>query len=150
MRFAARSACPSRLQQATRPAKPGFSRRQVASATLRQVRQREATHQLGFACRDSVIYAAHCDKLGGQVAVKVYSKDRTSASKLRAIKREAAMMVYLSKKRCVCSGGRGPRPATPAARAQSACSVDLALHAHTPAPPPTSPSFLLTVTDVDA
>ena len=33
------------------------------------------------------------------MAVKVYSKDRTSASKLRAIKREAAMMVYLSKKR---------------------------------------------------
>ena len=40
------------------------------------------------------------------MAVKVYSKDRTSASKLRAIKREAAMMVYLSKKRC--DGGRHP------------------------------------------
>ena len=62
------------------------------------------------ACRDSVIYAAHCDKLGGQVAVKVYSKDRTSASKLRAIKREAAMMVYLSKKRCALGESHAPRP----------------------------------------
>ena len=70
----------------------------------------------GFPRRDSVIYAAHCDKLGGQVAVKVYSKDRTSASKLRAIKREAAMMVYLSKKRCAFATGATrvlipPRPA---------------------------------------
>ncbi len=51
-------------------------------------------------CRDSVIYAAYCPKLGGKVAVKVYQKSRTSASKLRAIKREAAIMVYLLKKRC--------------------------------------------------
>lgn len=50
-------------------------------------------------CRDSVIYAAYCPKLGGKVAVKVYQKSRTSASKLRAIKREAAIMVYLLKKR---------------------------------------------------
>ena len=50
-------------------------------------------------CRDSVIYAAYCAKLGGQVAIKVYQKGRTSASKLRAIKREAAIMTYLSKKR---------------------------------------------------
>lgn len=51
--------------------------------------------------RDSVIYAAYCPKLGGKVAVKVYQKNRTSASKLRAIKREAAIMVYLLKKRFV-------------------------------------------------
>jgi hypothetical protein len=51
--------------------------------------------------RDSVIYAACCAKLGGKVAVKVYQKSRTSASKLRAIKREAAIMVYLLKKRQV-------------------------------------------------
>ena len=50
-------------------------------------------------CRDSIIYVAQCAKLGGQVAVKVYQKSRTSASKLRAIKREAAMMVYLARKR---------------------------------------------------
>jgi hypothetical protein len=50
-------------------------------------------------CRDSVIFAAQCAKLGGQVAVKVYSKERISASKLRAIKREAAMMTYMARKK---------------------------------------------------
>lgn len=49
--------------------------------------------------RDSTIYSAQCDQLGGQtVAVKLYNKGRLSASKLRAIKREAAIMIYITRK----------------------------------------------------
>jgi hypothetical protein len=53
-----------------------------------------------FACRDCVVFAAHCQKLDGRrVAVKVYEKSKLSASKLRAVKREAAMMIYMTRKR---------------------------------------------------
>ena len=49
--------------------------------------------------RDSTIYSAKCDPLGGRtVAVKLYNKGKLSASKLRAIKREAAMMGYITRK----------------------------------------------------
>lgn len=75
---------------------------------MRNDRKRPTVSSAGFArdlliglCpyrRDSIIYAAHCARLGGTVAVKVYDKAHTTGSKLRAIKREAAMMVYLSKK----------------------------------------------------
>ena len=34
-----------------------------------------------------------------QVAIKMYNKAKLSASKLRAIKREAAMMIYMTRKR---------------------------------------------------
>ena len=33
------------------------------------------------------------------MAIKVYNKARLSTSKLRAIKREAAMMIYMSRKK---------------------------------------------------
>ena len=39
--------------------------------------------------------------LGLQVAVKQYQKGRLSASKIRAIKREAAMMATMTRKQCV-------------------------------------------------
>ena len=51
-------------------------------------------------CRDCVVYSSHCSKLDGRkVAVKVYEKSSLSASKLRAVKREAAMMIYMTRKR---------------------------------------------------
>ncbi len=51
-------------------------------------------------CRDCVVYSAYCQKLEGRrVAVKVYEKSKLSASKLRAVKREAAMMIYMTRKR---------------------------------------------------
>ena len=51
-------------------------------------------------CRDSIIYSAFCDRIGdAPVAIKVYNKARLSTSKLRAIKREAAMMIYMSRKK---------------------------------------------------
>jgi len=105
------------------------------------------TDRPGFACRDSVIYAAHCDKLGGQVAVKVYSKDRTSASKLRAIKREAAMMVYLSKKRCAFAMDAA-RDLLLSVTTLTSCPV-LSTITHQRRPP-SPPLLLLTVTAVDA
>lgn len=52
-------------------------------------------------CRDSIIYSATCEKLKNQqVAIKMYIKAKLSPSKLRAIKREAAMMIYMTRKRC--------------------------------------------------
>lgn len=52
-------------------------------------------------CRDCVVYSSHCHKLAGRkVAVKVYEKSSLSPSKLRAVKREAAMMIYMTRKRC--------------------------------------------------
>lgn len=84
-------------------------------APRRDAAAQALTRDLVVCSRDSIIYAAHCARLGGQVAVKVYDKARTSASKLRAIKREAAMMVYLSKK-------RSPPPRR-AARVSDASSV---------------------------
>lgn len=49
--------------------------------------------------KESTIYSAQCLKLGGAtVAIKVYLKSRTSAPKLRAIKREASLMQYMLKK----------------------------------------------------
>ena len=58
-----------------------------------------------IACRDCIVYSSHCSKLDGRkVAVKVYEKSSLSASKLRAVKREAAMMIYMTRKRCgLCS-----------------------------------------------
>eukprot|EP00208_Stichococcus_sp_RCC1054_P007878 CAMPEP_0206152602 /NCGR_PEP_ID=MMETSP1473-20131121/39407_1 /ASSEMBLY_ACC=CAM_ASM_001109 /TAXON_ID=1461547 /ORGANISM="Stichococcus sp, Strain RCC1054" /LENGTH=841 /DNA_ID=CAMNT_0053550163 /DNA_START=304 /DNA_END=2829 /DNA_ORIENTATION=+ len=53
--------------------------------------------------KESTIYSAQCSKLGGAtVAIKVYLKNRTTTSKLRAIKREAQLMQYMLKK-CVAS-----------------------------------------------
>ena len=53
-----------------------------------------------FVCRDCIVYSSHCSKLDGRkVAVKVYEKSSLSASKLRAVKREAAMMIYMTRKR---------------------------------------------------
>ena len=50
--------------------------------------------------RDCVVYSSHCHKLEGRkVAVKVYEKSSLSPSKLRAVKREAAMMIYMTRKR---------------------------------------------------
>ena len=34
------------------------------------------------------------------VAIKMYNKAKLSPSKMRAIKREAAMMIYMTRKRC--------------------------------------------------
>ena len=53
-------------------------------------------------CRDSTIYSSTCLPLRSQpVAVKLYNKQKLSSSKLRAIKREAAMMTYITRKQCV-------------------------------------------------
>lgn len=53
--------------------------------------------------RDSVIYSANCSKLKDQmVAIKMYNKAKLSPSKMRAIKREAAMMIYMTRKRWGC------------------------------------------------
>ncbi|KAK9842596.1 hypothetical protein WJX81_008119 [Elliptochloris bilobata] len=49
--------------------------------------------------KDSTIYATLCPKLGMRVAVKVYDKGSLSPSKLRAVKREAAMMIMMQRKR---------------------------------------------------
>ncbi|CAK0752065.1 hypothetical protein CVIRNUC_002117 [Coccomyxa viridis] len=50
--------------------------------------------------KDCIVYSSHCSKLDGRkVAVKVYEKSSLSASKLRAVKREAAMMIYMTRKR---------------------------------------------------
>ena len=47
-----------------------------------------------------MVYSSHCHKLEGRkVAVKVYEKSSLSPSKLRAVKREAAMMIYMTRKR---------------------------------------------------
>lgn len=47
-----------------------------------------------------MVYSSHCNKLDGRkVAVKVYEKSNLSPSKLRAVKREAAMMIYMTRKR---------------------------------------------------
>lgn len=54
--------------------------------------------------RDSTIYATLCPKLGMRVAVKVYVKASLSPSKLRAVKREAAMMIMMQRKRCALRG----------------------------------------------
>ena len=49
--------------------------------------------------RDSTIYSAKCDRMGGRpVAVKLYNKAKLSSSKLRAIKREGAMMSFITRK----------------------------------------------------
>lgn len=63
-----------------------------------------------FACgRDSTIYSATCASLGEQpVAVKLYNKDRVSAPKLRAIKREAAMMSYITRKQYATRNSQRP------------------------------------------
>jgi serine/threonine protein kinase len=66
-------------------------------------------------CRDTMIYKGFCKtlnvardsssdssggcKLGLEVAIKVYSKNKVSHTKLRAIKREVAMMIFFEKKR---------------------------------------------------
>ena len=51
-------------------------------------------------CRDTIIYSAVCPRLGGRtIAVKVYNKEKVSASKLRAIKREIAMMIFFGRKK---------------------------------------------------
>lgn len=53
-----------------------------------------------FYRRDTVIYGGCCRKLQGiEVAVKKYDKSKVSSTKLRAIKREVAMMLYLARKR---------------------------------------------------
>ncbi|KAL3148438.1 hypothetical protein ABBQ38_013889 [Trebouxia sp. C0009 RCD-2024] len=50
--------------------------------------------------KDSTIYSANCSKLKDQqVAIKMYNKAKLSPSKMRAIKREAAMMIYMTRKR---------------------------------------------------
>ncbi|DBA66478.1 TPA: hypothetical protein ACH3X2_002450 [Trebouxia sp. C0005] len=50
--------------------------------------------------KDSTIYSATCSKLKNQqVAIKMYNKAKLSPSKMRAIKREAAMMIYMTRKR---------------------------------------------------
>ena len=59
--------------------------------------------------QDTVIYSAICARLGGRrVAVKVYDKALLQSTKLRAIKREVAMMMYFMRMRWVCGwvGGR--------------------------------------------
>lgn len=48
-------------------------------------------------CRDSVVYAATCAKLGGGgVVLKVYDKARISAIKHRSVRREARIMRFLT------------------------------------------------------
>jgi hypothetical protein len=50
-----------------------------------------------FLCRDCVVYAARCQKLGGgTVVLKVYDKSTISAVKHRSIRREARIMRYLT------------------------------------------------------
>ena len=61
----------------------------------------EAASDLRLCHRDSVILSATCTALGNiPVAVKQYAKGRLSASKIRAIKREAAMMALMTRKQC--------------------------------------------------
>ena len=51
-------------------------------------------------CRDSVIYSATCRSLADQpIALKVYNKGTISNCKLRAVKREAAILKYLENKK---------------------------------------------------
>lgn len=51
-------------------------------------------------CRDTVIYSGKCVPLGNKtVAVKVYDKQRLASTKVRAIKREVAMMLYFMRQR---------------------------------------------------
>ena len=58
------------------------------------------TQACALSCRDCVVYSAFCHTLDGRrVAVKVYEKSKLSTSKLRAVKREAAMMIYMTRKR---------------------------------------------------
>ncbi len=49
--------------------------------------------------RDTVIYAADCARLGRRVAVKAYARGRLPPTKLRAIKREVAMMLFVARAR---------------------------------------------------
>lgn len=50
--------------------------------------------------KDTVIYGGCCRKLQGtEVAVKKYDKAKVSSTKLRAIKREVAIMLFLARKR---------------------------------------------------
>lgn len=51
--------------------------------------------------KDTIIYKAVCLRLGGgmEVAIKVYDRSKVTSTKLRAIKREIAMMMYFSRKR---------------------------------------------------
>ena len=52
--------------------------------------------------RDTIIYGGCCRKLQGiEVAVKKYDKSKVSSTKLRAIKREVAIMLFLARKRYV-------------------------------------------------
>jgi hypothetical protein len=49
--------------------------------------------------RDTIIYSATCPRLSGRVAaVKVYDKAKVAPTKLRAIKREIAMMMFFQRK----------------------------------------------------
>ncbi|KAK9807170.1 hypothetical protein WJX73_003400 [Symbiochloris irregularis] len=49
--------------------------------------------------RGSTVYSAKCAALGGRpFAIKIYSKDSVSSSKLKAIRREASLMVYTTRK----------------------------------------------------
>ncbi|KAG7666755.1 hypothetical protein Ndes2437B_g08469 [Nannochloris sp. 'desiccata'] len=50
--------------------------------------------------KDTTIYSATCPRLGGRTAaVKVYEKSKVAPTKLRAIKREIAMMMFFQRKR---------------------------------------------------
>ncbi|RMZ52998.1 hypothetical protein APUTEX25_001117, partial [Auxenochlorella protothecoides] len=50
--------------------------------------------------KDTVIYSAVCLPLGNKiVAVKIYDKSRLASTKVRAIKREVAMMLYFMRHR---------------------------------------------------
>ena len=49
--------------------------------------------------RDSTVYSARCQALGGRpFAIKIYSKTAVTEAKLKAIRREASMMVYITRK----------------------------------------------------
>ena len=50
--------------------------------------------------RDTIIYSATCPRLGGRIAaVKVYDRAKVAPTKLRAIKREIAMMMFFHRKK---------------------------------------------------
>lgn len=50
--------------------------------------------------RDTVIYSAVCTRLGNRiVAIKIYDRQRLASTKIRAIKREIAMMLYFMQHR---------------------------------------------------
>ena len=53
-----------------------------------------------YNCRDTTIYSATCPRLDGKVAsVKVYDRAKVAPTKLRAIKREIAMMIFFQRKK---------------------------------------------------